>query len=175
MREGLISASRRRPTLLVAERELREATRQRSYRISLLLSIAALAVVIVIANLAGGGDDDPERVVVAGADGAQRVEPIEQLGTAIGIELEVTTAPDDAAAEAAVVDEHADVAVLADGSRLATPRGARGHVPTRHCCQCAASGPRAAERAARRRPRSTAGGRGPGHSAAAARRAAPGR
>ena len=106
--------------MLVAERELREATRQRSYRISLLLSIAALAVVIVIANLAGGGDDDPERVVVAGPDAAQRVEPIEQLGTAIGIELEVTTAPDDAAAEAAVIDEDADVAVLADGSRLAT-------------------------------------------------------
>ena len=120
MADGLITAARGRPTMLVAERELREATRQRSYRISLVLSIAALAVVIVIANLSGGGSDDPERVIVAGPTAAERVEPIEQLGTAIGIELDVTTAPDDAAAEAAVVDEDSDVAVLADGTRLAT-------------------------------------------------------
>ena len=74
----------------------------------------------MIANLAGGGSDDPERVIVAGPAAAERVEPIEQLGTAIGIELDVTTAPDDAAAEGAVIDEDADVAVLADGTALAT-------------------------------------------------------
>jgi ABC-2 type transport system permease protein len=107
------------PTALVACREIREATRAMSFRVTLILSALGLAAIIVIANL-NRGDDDAERVVVAGPDAAARVEPIEQRGAAVGIELDVTTAPDDDAARAAVGDGDADVAVSADGTRLTT-------------------------------------------------------
>lgn len=108
-----------RPTTLVALREIREATRAMSFRVTLILSAVALAAIIVIANLGSDGDD-AERIVVAGPDAATRVEPIEQLGVAIGIDLDVTTAPDDDAATAAVADGDADVAISADGTRLTT-------------------------------------------------------
>jgi len=110
---------RERPTALVARREIREATRAMSFRVTLVLSALALAAIIVIANL-GGDDDAAERIVVAGPDAAGRVEPIEQLGAAVGVDLEVTTAPDNAAARAAVRDGEADVAISADQSRLTT-------------------------------------------------------
>ena len=99
--------------------QLREATRAMSFRVTLILSGLALAAIIVIANLSGG-DDDAERVVVALPDAAARVEAIAGLGTAVGVELEVTTAPDDAAAAAAVRGGDADVAISADGTRLTT-------------------------------------------------------
>lgn len=108
-----------RPTTLVALREIREATRAMSFRVTLILSAVALAAIIVIANLGSDGDD-AERIVVAGPDAATRVEPIGQLGVAIGIDLDVTTAPDDDAATAAVADGDADVAISADGTRLTT-------------------------------------------------------
>ena len=113
-----MAAVTERPTFLVARREFREATRATSFRVSLLISAAVLVAIIVIANLGGG--ESPERVVVAGPDAAARIEPIEQLGEAVGVGVEVTTASDDEAAAAAVRDGDADVAISADGSRLTT-------------------------------------------------------
>jgi ABC-2 type transport system permease protein len=104
---------------LVAKREIAEATRTMSFRLTLLLSALALAGIIVVANL---GSDEPttEEVVVAGADSAVRVAAIQRLGDAAGLHLDVTTAADDEAARAAVDDGDADVAVSADGTRLTT-------------------------------------------------------
>jgi len=48
------------------------------------------------------------------------VRAIEQHGAAAGLELRVSTVPDDATARAAVDDEQADVAVSADGTKLTT-------------------------------------------------------
>lgn len=107
------------PTALVAGREIREATRATSFRVTLIISAIALAAIIVVANL-GGSSDDAERVVVAGPDASARVAPIEQLGRAVGTDIVVTVVPDDAAAVAAVQDGDADVAVSADGTRLTT-------------------------------------------------------
>ena len=59
-------------------------------------------------------------VVVAGPDAAAEASRIEPLGTSVGIRFDVTTAPDDAAATAAVRADEADVAVLTDGAALAT-------------------------------------------------------
>ena len=107
------------PTYLVAAREVREATKTKAFRISLVVSAAVLAAIIVIANL---GSDEPSRqtVVVAGADAGQRADGIERLGAAAGIALDVETAPDDSVARAAVDDGDADVAIAADGATLTT-------------------------------------------------------
>jgi ABC-2 type transport system permease protein len=110
---------RERATSLVANREIREAMRARSFRISMILSAAALAAIIIIAKVAGGDDDRSVDVVVAGPAAAAAVQ---QLGDAVGIRFDVTTAPDDAAARAAVAEGDADIAVLAGGSGLTTDR-----------------------------------------------------
>jgi ABC-2 type transport system permease protein len=113
---------REQATPLVAEREIREAMRARSFRISMILSAVALAAIIVIAKVAGGDDDRSVDVVVAGPTAADAVPAIQQLGGTVGIRFDVTTAPDDAAARAAVGDGGADVAVLAGGEGLTTDR-----------------------------------------------------
>ena len=79
-------------TWLVALREVREATRTNSFRITLAISVVALAVIIVISNL-GNDDDDPERVAYVGTDvGAAAIEDI---GEAIGVDVAVTTVASD--------------------------------------------------------------------------------
>jgi ABC-2 type transport system permease protein len=113
---------RERATSLVASREIREAMRARSFRISIILSAAALAVIIIIAKVAGGDNDRSVDVVVAGPAASETAPAIQQLGDTVGIRFDVTTAPDDAAARAAVADGDADVAVLAGGRGLTTDR-----------------------------------------------------
>jgi ABC-2 type transport system permease protein len=113
---------RERATSLVAQREIREAMRARSFRISMVLSAAALAAIIIIAKVAGGGDDRSVDVVVADPGAAVAAPAVQQLGDTVGIRFDVTTAPDDAAARAAVADGDADVAVLAGGKGLTTDR-----------------------------------------------------
>jgi ABC-2 type transport system permease protein len=113
---------REQATPLVAEREIREAMRARSFRISMILSAVALAAIIVIAKIAGGDDDRSVDVVVAGPTAADAVPAIQQLGDTVGIRFDVTTASDDAAARAAVGAGGADVAVLAGGEGLTTDR-----------------------------------------------------
>jgi len=112
-------SERERPVRLVAEREIREATRATAFRVTLIISAVALAAIIVLANLGGRGSETQD-VVVAGPGAASRVRGIEQLGAAAGLEMRVSTVPDDATARAAVDDEQADVAVSADGTELTT-------------------------------------------------------
>jgi ABC-2 type transport system permease protein len=111
--------ARDRPTWLVATREIAEATRTLSFRLTLVISALALAAIIVIANL---GSDEPstEQVVVSGTDSAARAAAIERLGEAAGLRLAITTVDDDEAARTTVDDGDADVAVSADGTRLTT-------------------------------------------------------
>jgi ABC-2 type transport system permease protein len=110
--------AREHPTWLVAKREILEATRTTSFRLTLLISAIALAAIIVIANL---GSDDPttQDVVVVGGSG-ETVAGIEALAAIPGMLVEVTSAPDDAAAAVMLEDGDADVVVAADGSRLTT-------------------------------------------------------
>jgi ABC-2 type transport system permease protein len=108
-----------RPTWLIATREIREATRSVSFKVTLVISALALAAIIVIANL---GDDEPstQDVVVAGADADTWVESIAAVAESAGVRVEVTTAPDDEAARTLLDDEDADLVVSADGRRLTT-------------------------------------------------------
>ena len=109
-----------RPIALVARREIREATKARSFRVSIVLSAVALAAIIVIAHLAGGDDERSVDVVVAGPEAATKAEEYGQLGDSVGVRFDVTTAVDDAAASAAVEDGDADIAVYERGTALAT-------------------------------------------------------
>jgi ABC-2 type transport system permease protein len=108
------------PIALVARREIREATRARSFRVSIVLSAVALAAIIVIAHLAAGDDERSVDVVVAGPDSAAEATEYGRLGDSVGIRFDVTAAADDAEASAAVRDGTADVAVLEHGRALAT-------------------------------------------------------
>jgi ABC-2 type transport system permease protein len=108
-----------RASWLVAKREIREATRATAYRVSVLLSALALVAIIVIANLGKGGSE-PTDVVVAGPTDAARVDSFEALSRQAGLNVAVTTAPDDAAATAKVEDGTADVAVSSDGTVITT-------------------------------------------------------
>jgi ABC-2 type transport system permease protein len=112
-------AARERPVWLVARREIVEATRTTSFRVTLLISALALAAIIVVANLSS---DEPTThdVVVAGTDAPARVDALARVGAAAGLAVHVTTAPDDDAARALVADGDADVAVAADGATLTT-------------------------------------------------------
>ena len=104
------------PTALVAAREIREATRATSFRVTLVISAIALAAIIVVANLGGSGDD-AERVVVAGPDAAARVgadraaRPGRRDRRRRHGRRPTTPPP-----AAAVRDGDADVAVSADGT-----------------------------------------------------------
>ena len=73
----------------------------------------------MIANLGKGGSEATD-VVVAGPADAARVDSFNMLGRETGLRLEVTTAPDDAAAAARVDDGKADVAVSSDGTIITT-------------------------------------------------------
>ena len=129
-------AARDRPTWLVAKREIVEATRTTSFRVTLVLSAVALAAIIVIANL---GDDGPstQDVVVAGPDAAGRVDGHRAARRGRRHRpSRSTTAPDDAAARAAVDDGDADVAVSADGTRLTTERARRPRRRLRRWPRC---------------------------------------
>ncbi len=110
-----------RPIWLVARRELVEAARATSYRVSMILSAAALAVIIVVANLGDNGPDTQD-VVLAGPDAAARVDAVEGLARGAGLHVAAFTAATDAAARALVDSGDADVAISADGSTLTTRR-----------------------------------------------------
>ena len=110
---------RERPTVLVAEREIREATRARSFRVTLVLSAVGLVAIIVLANL-GSDDKANKRIVLAGTATTEQVGAIEQLGSVVGVELRVTTAASDADAVAVVRDGDADIAIASDFDSLTT-------------------------------------------------------
>lgn len=109
------------PTWLVAMREIREGLRATSYRVTLILSAVALAAIIVIANL---GDKGPEveHVVLSGPTAALRADGVKAVATAIGVDVEVSVAPDDAAAVAALDTGDAEIAISADGGTLTTQK-----------------------------------------------------
>lgn len=111
-------STRERPTWLVAKREIVEATRTTSFRLTLLISAVALAAIIVIGNL---GDDGPttQDVVVVGGSG-ETTAGIADLASVSGLTVDVTTAPDDDVARTLLEDGDADVVVAADGRRLTT-------------------------------------------------------
>jgi ABC-2 type transport system permease protein len=85
------------PTLLVAERERRERMAARSYWITTLILVLAIAAAVAIPALIGGGDD-ASKVGVVGSDPAALTRTVRQAAGVLDEQVHVTTFADLAAA-----------------------------------------------------------------------------
>jgi ABC-2 type transport system permease protein len=85
------------PTLLVAGRERRERMEARSYRITTLILVLAVAAAVAIPSLIGGGDDT-SKVGVVGSDTAALTGTVRQAAAVLGERVDVTAFADLAAA-----------------------------------------------------------------------------
>jgi ABC-2 type transport system permease protein len=106
------------PVVLVARREIIEGTRSKGFWILLAISAVAVAAVMVIVNLAGGSDTPTIDVAVVGQPSDAGSERYDDIGSAVGVHLDVTAVDDDGEARAAVDAGDADLAVLAGGSAI---------------------------------------------------------
>ncbi|MGH8960580.1 MAG: ABC transporter permease [Jatrophihabitantaceae bacterium] len=101
---------------LVAEREVRERTRGRVFRIGTVIILLAVAAAIVIPTL-HHSSKSAERVGVVGTMPAPMRETIVALGPRLGTTVQVTAEPDLSAAEHELESGRIDVAVV-DARRL---------------------------------------------------------
>lgn len=117
---------------MIAWREITQRLRTKAFRVSTAIVSAALVLAVLLPALLGGGGDgggpsgDPVGVVVVGDAHPAIVTAIEVAGARRGTRVEVRTVPDRAAAEAALRDDEAEVAVLPDGIVSAEPQGMEG-------------------------------------------------
>jgi ABC-2 type transport system permease protein len=100
---------------LVARREISEGFRSKGFWILLAISVIAVAGIIVIADLAGTTSESSIDLAVVGEPAPAAVQRYEQIGSAIGTDIDVVTVDDDTAARAAVREGAADLALL-DGA-----------------------------------------------------------
>jgi ABC-2 type transport system permease protein len=107
-----------RPVALVAAREITEGKRSKGFWIMLGISVVAVAAILIIADLAGGNSTATVEVAVVGEWSAAETASSADIGSAIGVDIDVIPVDDDAAARTAVDDGDADLAVLADASAI---------------------------------------------------------
>ena len=105
-----------RPVALVAKREVTEGVRSKGFWIMLGISVVAVAAILIIANLADGSSTPTIAVAVVGQPSAAETARFAEIGSAVGVDIDVIPVEDDAAARAAVDDGDADLAVLADAT-----------------------------------------------------------
>lgn len=99
-------------TWLVAERELREAFRRKSYWIVAAVLLLGSSAAMILPGLLG--DDEPDSYTVSVVGGTPELSTaLADLGVALDAEIEVTASPDRAAATLAVQEGDADVAAIA--------------------------------------------------------------
>jgi ABC-2 type transport system permease protein len=113
---------------LVAEREIREYARSRSFRITTLILLIASVAAVTLPAVFGGDGQDPTDVVVAGGPPGL-TSAIAAAGTGVGLDLSAREAGSPSAAEAAVVGEDADAAVIVTGESSATRVVVRAELP----------------------------------------------
>jgi ABC-2 type transport system permease protein len=104
--------SSNRPVYLVARREISEGFRSKGFWILLAISVVAVAGIIVIADLAGSTSESSIDLAVVGEPAPAAVDRYDQIGSAIGTDIDVVTVDDDTAARAAVGEGDADLALL---------------------------------------------------------------
>jgi ABC-2 type transport system permease protein len=104
-----------RPVYLVARREISEGFRSKGFWILLAISVVAVAGIIIIADLAGSTSESSIDLAVVGEPAPAAVDRYDQIGSAIGTDIDVETVEDDTAARAAVGEGVADLALL-DGA-----------------------------------------------------------
>lgn len=100
-----------RSTLLVAERELRETMRRRTFWVVLAVLFVGSTAAVVVPEVVGDDGTTTYHVAVAG-DATSFGPALVQLGTALDATIEVVAATDAADARQQVDDDHASVGVV---------------------------------------------------------------
>jgi ABC-2 type transport system permease protein len=96
---------------LVAEREIRERTRGRVFRIGTAIILLAVAAAIVIPTLKTGSTSNTRHVGIVGAMSAPLERAVVALGPAVGTTVQLTPEPDLATAERDLDAGRVDVVV----------------------------------------------------------------
>jgi len=104
---------------LVARRELVERTRDRSFLISTLVTLAILCGFIVIPKLLGSGETPTYDVGLVGAESQRLAPALESQAPLAGVKVKLQRPADLASAEAALRDEKLDAAIV-DGRQIVT-------------------------------------------------------
>lgn len=107
-------------TILVAQREVKEAVRSKAFRITLALSAVAVVAVVIVANFAAGSGQSSTELAVVGAPTQYERGVFETIGDAVGTRIDISSYDSDAAARSAVDDGDVDAAVLADQAAIVT-------------------------------------------------------
>ena len=109
-----------RATLLVAERELRETMRRKTFWIVLAILFLGSTAAVVVPEIVGDDGPTTYHVAVAGEAGSFG-RAITALGPALDAEIEVVAVDDAAAARDQVDGDHAAVAVVLPADNTASP------------------------------------------------------
>jgi ABC-2 type transport system permease protein len=109
-----------RATLLVAERELRETMRRKTFWIVLAILFLGSTAAVVVPEIVGDDGPTTYHVAVAGEAGSFG-RAITALGPALDAEIEVVAVDDAAAARDQVDGDHAAVAVVLPADDTASP------------------------------------------------------
>ncbi|HEV8652490.1 MAG TPA: ABC transporter permease, partial [Actinomycetes bacterium] len=104
---------------LVARRELVERTRDRSFLISTLVTLAILCAFIVVPKLLGSGRTPTYDIGLVGAESQRLSRALQEQAPLAGVKVKLHRPADLAAAEAALRDEKLD-AVIVDGRQVVT-------------------------------------------------------
>ncbi|CAN5537495.1 ABC transporter permease [soil metagenome] len=109
--------------VLVAGREIREATRSKALKITLGLSVIAVAAVIVISHLASGGSGSAAATpigFVTGTETPTDPDRLVEVTRRIGDDITVQDFDDDDTALAALEDGTVDAVILGDARAIVT-------------------------------------------------------
>jgi len=104
---------------LVARRELVERTRDRSFLISTLVTLAILCAFIVVPKLLGSGRTPTYDIGLVGAEWQRLSRALQEQAPLAGVKVKLHRPADLAAAEAALRDEKLD-AVIVEGRQVVT-------------------------------------------------------
>lgn len=109
--------SARQVILLVARREISERLRQRSFQISLGVTVVVVVAIAVLAGILGGDNTESYRVGAQGGESVAIADAARSAAPQFDAEIEIERFDGAAAARAAVDDESVDAAVV-DGTIL---------------------------------------------------------
>jgi ABC-2 type transport system permease protein len=103
-----------RPVLLVAGREVRERTRAKSFRVTTIISVLAVAAAVVVPHALSSNKKTVLSVGLVGQLSEPVVNAVKGTTVVTGVKVRTITVPDLASAEAQIRNSNLDVAVTGD-------------------------------------------------------------
>lgn len=110
--------SRSRAVRLVMRREVVERLRERSLRISTLVTVLILAAIIVLPQALGLGGDEHYTVAVSGPQAERVATTAQRTAQAVDAEIDIDRVATQAAVRKAVVDKRADAGLFGSADRI---------------------------------------------------------